>query len=206
MVGGFLVFTYPKGEVLTIINERHTTFGNLLFTYATYLGDFLFAIIIVLLLTLRRYGDSVAAFTCFAVTGLLTVFFKRIVFAGYERPKLFFKEMFETFNIVEGVKIYSMHSFPSGHTSVAFAVFCFLAMRSPNKPLGMLFFTLALLTGISRIYLLQHFFIDVYFGALLGTFMTMLIYTLFISSNFYNHTGWVNRSLFDTLGLRKNLP
>ena len=37
-------------------------------------------------------------------------------------------------------------------------------------------FSLALITGISRIYLAQHFLVDVLLGALIGTLMARIAY------------------------------
>jgi membrane-associated phospholipid phosphatase len=52
-----------------------------------------------------------------------------------------------------------------------------------SRAWGLLFFFLALLAGISRMYLVQHFFEDIYAGAWLGTVLTWLIYELFERKN-----------------------
>ena len=70
-------------------------------------------------------------------------------------------------------------SFPSAHTMAAFALFSFLAFCFPRKPwLSLTCVIAALLVGVSRMYLVQHFFKDVYTGALLGVTLGAIAYQL----------------------------
>ncbi len=59
-------------------------------------------------------------------------------------------------------------SFPSGHTATAFALARVLARRYPGR--GRLFYALAGLVGLSRVYLNRHYPGDVAAGALLGLY------------------------------------
>jgi len=69
---------------------------------------------------------------------------------------------------VDGIKILSHHSFPSGHSATAFA-FCFcIAFFVKKRIIQFFLFILAFLIGFSRVYLSQHFFVDVLFGSLIG--------------------------------------
>lgn len=72
------------------------------------------------------------------------------------------------------------HSFPSGHTLGAFAFFALYSffLSEKYKPLSVLFFIAACLCAYSRIYLGQHFFIDVYAGSIFGTLLITLQYAL----------------------------
>ena len=72
------------------------------------------------------------------------------------------------------VKIPDPWSFPSGHTSAAFAVFGLLLMW--GSPFAYLALSIASLIGISRIYLRAHFPTDVIVGAALGSCTGCLIY------------------------------
>lgn len=68
------------------------------------------------------------------------------------------------------------YSFPSGHTLASFesAVSIFLYRRK----WGMAALTLALLIAFSRLYLFVHFPTDVLAGALLGTFIAVMVHRL----------------------------
>ncbi len=59
-------------------------------------------------------------------------------------------------------------SFPSGHTSRAFFLAPFL---SREYGVRLLWYTLAILVAFSRIYLGVHYFTDIVFGAITGTFV-----------------------------------
>lgn len=134
--------------------------------------------LLLLLFVKFRYAIAVP-FLGFSVT--VTAYFSKSFFA-HARPFAYFEQMgiATQLNLVEGVKVHTgSTSFPSGHTMAGFALFAFLAFCWPNKKLsGTLFFLLALIVGLSRIYLVQHFFKDVYLGAILGVLIAMGWYYL----------------------------
>lgn len=65
-------------------------------------------------------------------------------------------------------------SFPSGHATIAFAMAVILSHKEPR--FGWLFYTLAVLIALSRVYLGVHYPLDVFFGALLGWGIGRIIY------------------------------
>lgn len=90
----------------------------------------------------------------------------------------------------------AMSSFPSGHTMSAFALYGLIALLLYNKKWGLPLFVLALLIGISRIVLTQHFLQDVYAGALLGVLLAVVLYVVQRSFS-YDAPHLLNRSLLD---------
>ncbi|MDF2959924.1 MAG: phosphatidic acid phosphatase [Paenibacillus sp.] len=69
------------------------------------------------------------------------------------------------------------HSFPSGHTTAIFSVVTPLVFANPWA--GTVLLPLALLVGISRIYLGQHYPSDCLAGAFIGTASAMSIVAFF---------------------------
>lgn len=61
-----------------------------------------------------------------------------------------------------------VQSFPSGHTTVAFAFSTILAEYFDSAFSRIFFYGMASLTGFSRVYNNQHWFSDVFVGAILG--------------------------------------
>ena len=62
------------------------------------------------------------------------------------------------------------HSFPSGHTTVAFTTSLVLARQVKPVPLKIVFYSLATLTAASRMYLDVHWISDVTFGGAIAWF------------------------------------
>lgn len=97
---------------------------------------------------------------------LIVTFLKQQVFANTPRPSLYLQS-YELSKRV-GWNLYNNNSFPSGHTTAAFTLFCLFAFQFSHRAIAATCVLLAALTGVSRIYLLQHFAIDVLAGSLLG--------------------------------------
>ena len=100
-------------------------------------------------------------------------------FTGRQRPDYFisatanpeptFRGPFSGVKDLSGNTINS--SFPSGHTTVAFAAATVFAMEYKDKPLiPIISYTAATLIGLSRITENRHWFSDVFAGAVLGFF------------------------------------
>ena len=105
--------------------------------------------------------------------GLLTDLLKPLV--GRTRPKLLFQNDLFTFHPFSHGFVWT--SFPSGHTTTAFAVAAALSLLFPK---GRFFFMLyAVLVGLSRIMVTAHYPSDVMAGALIGLAFTLWIARLF---------------------------
>ncbi len=62
----------------------------------------------------------------------------------------------------------SFHSFPSGHTTIAFSISTVLANNSKSNVLKVLCYIPAVLTALSRVYHDKHWTSDVFLGGLIG--------------------------------------
>ncbi len=69
---------------------------------------------------------------------------------------------------------YSLHGFPSGHTTLAFTVATALAIYLPRY--AIYFYLFAALIALSRIGVLYHYPTDIFAGAALGVVLTVLLF------------------------------
>jgi membrane-associated phospholipid phosphatase len=86
-------------------------------------------------------------------------------------------------------------SFPSGHATSAFAIFLAVALISGNRYVKVLCFIFACLVAFSRVYLSQHFLIDIIAGSMIGCIGTLAVYELFYKTDHRWHF-WKIQDLF----------
>ena len=78
--------------------------------------------------------------------------------------------------LVPDVHQLAWRSFPSGHTAAAFAVFFGLALMTNSKLVQIACFVMAVGVAYSRIYLSQHFLMDVVAGSAIGLVTAWVIW------------------------------
>lgn len=195
IVGSILLLFVEKGDEIIYFNSLHTPFFDSFFKYITRLAEaplLLFSLLIALRFS---YGKGLILalnlLLIFAIVGLL----KHFAFSSEVRPSVFFEGK-QHLHFVPGLEILKYHSFPSGHSAGAFGFFCMLSLLVKEKRWSILFFILALLAGISRVYLLQHFFRDVYAGSFIAVFCSTIFYLTFVRSGFYNRLHWKDKAFF----------
>lgn len=171
---GVLVALTHHGDVVLWVNARHTVPADFFFKYWTYLGDgLLLAMVALYFLFTQLFRFYFILLAIFLQTVFVHIF-KQWFCAGAPRPQVFFEEITDQLHFVEGVTVRNYDSFPSGHTASAFTLAFFLmwVVRSARLRVFMLF--AAILVGISRIYILQHFARDVFFGSVFGMLAVIL--------------------------------
>ena len=178
VIGAVWLMISDKGEAVLFFSRHRSPFGDLFFVFADNLGDGI--LFLPLLVSLLFYRFRFAATVPGLGLSVLVVTQTAKAFFGHPRPLPYLEKMdlLDQIVPVDGVTInQGMNSFPSGHTMTAFAIFSFLAFCLPHKKWnGLFFFSLAFIAGLSRIYLVQHFFQDVYAGAILGVLLSLVWY------------------------------
>lgn len=201
LIAGSLLLLIPKQELLLALNGINNSYYDIFFKYYTNLGDGIIYLIFVFVLIFTinlRWG--IIGFLSFISSGLVAQILKK--FFDTPRPKTFFSGS-GIIHYVDGVDILSFQSFPSGHTATAFSMFLLLSILSKNNILKLLFFVCALFVGISRMYLLQHFYIDVYFGSIIGIITTIIIYLIFKDYKISETNSRLNKSLIKIFTTKK---
>ncbi|WP_346858311.1 phosphatase PAP2 family protein [uncultured Draconibacterium sp.] len=201
LLSSILLFIYSKAELHILLNTWNSPFADLFFKIITNLGDGLFYLVLLAILLFVNYRLSVIFALGSIFTNIVVQLFKWFLFADVFRPSKYF-ELYETYklHLVDGVRLYSLHSFPSGHTATAFNIFFMLALISKNNVVKCICLCIALLTAYSRVYLSQHFLIDTVVGSLVGILGILTSWLLFYKSK----KSWMDKSLLTKRVVRGN--
>ncbi len=174
-----LLFLSKTGIIETV--NGHRTLGlDVFFTKASALGNAITVIFAFLLVLRFKFKWLMVFLLAFLIQVVWVLLFKKGFFAGELRPYLYFYRsgMMDHINLVEGVKIRYVNTFPSGHTATIFFLVSFFALLARNKVASWVLLVVGLLVGFSRIYLVQHWYVDVYFGMLFGTLSSAIAYLM----------------------------
>jgi len=146
-----------------------------LFLIATYLGDgYLWGGLALGLILFGRPIDRTYVLIGFAVSivniGVFRAF--KLIFAR-ERPTFVVNSLRS--------RIIDSYSFPSGHATVSFGLAWVITVFYPFLPAQLAAYLVAITIGLSRVYLREHYPLDVICGALLGSFVAAYLIPIFSS-------------------------
>jgi membrane-associated phospholipid phosphatase len=173
-----LVFL-AKERVFECLNQLHHPQLDYVFRFITYLGDASYAVVLLLFLLYKKPFKWAFAFTLgFAFHAFFVHVFKQWLAHGELRPYGYYLSLaqIDQFHWVEGISMKVMNSFPSGHTATVFFFASFFACYLRNKWANIVLLALAFAAAISRVYLGQHWFIDIYAGSLFGIASSVLAF------------------------------
>lgn len=166
-----------KAGFILLINQYRSSNLSSVVKFITFFGDGVFVLVLAFVLLFFKYLDALILLIAYSVSGLAAQFFKKVVFVDHMRPK-FYLENHRDMQEIDWSEHHSQFSYPSGHTTTAFTILLILTIINRNKSLGYLYATLAIMVGLSRVYLLQHFLEDVIAGAVLGIILTSFTYLI----------------------------
>ncbi|MCD8741693.1 phosphatase PAP2 family protein [Mucilaginibacter roseus] len=182
---------YTREEIYFAVNSRYNEAADLFFQYYTNIGDGLFTIAIAaVLLLFFSYRKAFLLATSYAVSSLIAQILKFAFDAP--RPKLYFSSKLEGIHFVKDVHVYTLHSFPSGHSVTAFSTAVVLCYFVRQKAWSIVLLVLAIFAGYSRMYLSEHFFEDVVAGSVTGVIITVLWLSWIDGKQFLNSPKWQN--------------
>ena len=180
VAGGIYLFFYEKPELIYFFAERRGASLNTFFIYFTKMGEEVAYLIFGLFFLLKkiRHGllIGLVGFTVMGVSFALKSFF------AIDRPIAFFRKnnLVDQVNFVPNIDLHSgASSFPSGHSMSAFALYGLLILLLPTKKRYVLaLLSMAIGVAISRVYLVQHFYADIYVGSMVGALVAVLLFML----------------------------
>lgn len=179
ILGITIVLFTDKLDFQSTINAFNTPFLDQLTPTLTHVGDGLFAFGLVILIAIFfQKRSALLLFMSYASSSIITQILKQTIFATSKRPMYYFDKV-PTYHKIEGLVYHYSNSFPSGHATTCFAIFTLLAYLHAQTNLArILCFVFALLFSLTRVYLSQHFIIDVIAGATIGYLTSMLMVRL----------------------------
>ena len=145
---------------------------------------------ILLLAFFRKYWETLMLFTGTAVASIVTQIIKRSL--ALPRPARVFSENDQLY-LVPGIDIHFHHSFPSGHSTTAFAIYFGLALLYPKQ--RWLFTIVAVIVAFSRVYLSQHFLEDILAGSVIGFAFILISYNLWSRLANSSQRKWLHQNL-----------
>jgi membrane-associated phospholipid phosphatase len=189
---GVLLIFYSKAQIHIFTNQFHTAFADTFFKYITHIGDGVFIALMFIALLFVKYRYAFSFLSGALAASLVTNLIKKVFLDDVYRPSMYF-QLFETYklHLVEGVKLREYYSFPSGHSATAFNLFFMLALLVKNRWLKFIFLIIAMVVGYSRVYLSQHFLIDVVAGSVVGVVSIYVAFYYFSKSP----KGWLDQSI-----------
>ena len=197
LILGITLLVIPKAELHLTLCQPHTVFLDSLVPVFTNLVNWLPYLVVLLLLFYR------AGWATFLASNLLLSTFivqpiKHII--GAPRPLTWFAENMPDVSLplVEGVRMNYWLSFPSGHTTTFFVLFftlsiilCAENIKGKNI-LSFICFLCASFGAYTRIYLSQHFAMDIFAGILIAVCSTLVLY-FFLVKKTQNTSFWAWR-------------
>ena len=192
LVLGITLLLTPKAELHLALCQPHTRFLDALVPVFTDLVDWLPYLCVVLLLFYRAGWATFLASNLLLST-LIVQPIKHIMHAP--RPLTWFAENMPDISLplVEGVRMNHWLSFPSGHTTTFFVLFfslsiilCAENIKGKNI-LSFICFLCASFGAYTRIYLSQHFALDIFAGILIAVCSTLFLYFFLVKKTQNTH-------------------
>lgn len=182
---GIILLVVEKGTLHLAMNAYHDRCLDFVFQYYTKVGEWIPYLFVAGLL-FYKVGWSGLLLGNIVVSGLISQGIKYAL--NTERPITWFAYHMPDvqLTLVEGVRMSQYYSCPSGHTVTFFALFLTLSwvvcadQIRRHQLWQVLFFCLTILGCYSRIYLSQHFAVDIWAGTLVGIGASLLWYPLVV--------------------------
>ncbi len=186
-VVGYVLLSDGKVQIHMAMNEVvGNKFLNVFFKWITHLGDGAFAFLVAFVFLFFSIRKSVYIIISYLGSALVSSVLKHIFYPEIYRPHFVFNYFVRiNLKLVDGIEMFGFNSFPSGHALSAFALFFCLLLITKNHFLKILYFILAILAAYSRVYLSQHWLIDIYIGSIIG-----VSFAVFFYATFYYTSKW----------------
>lgn len=178
LIIGVIAMVYTeKGGVIMLLNGQRTPLLDQVFIFLSLAVEVPIFIGLAFLFLFKNYRASLQIGAAGLLTLITTTTLKALF--AHPRPMQYFQEIdkIDLIQLIPTSPPYlGLTSFPSGHTTAAFAMMLSMALIFDKKWVTVTCALMAVGTAISRIYLVNHFVEDVLAGSLLGIGLAMIIH------------------------------
>ena len=156
----------PREETFIWINQFRHPIADIYFQVANLLGDGWIILGVFALALFIDFRLTLAVVISAVLVLLFVSIGKQWLYPDVLRPAAAINgTVLET---LDGIALRNRRSFPSGHTTTAFAMAYIILSRSKGISIKIFLAVLAISAACARVYLVQHFPEDVCMGAILG--------------------------------------
>jgi membrane-associated phospholipid phosphatase len=187
-----IMLTIGRTELFLLTNRYHNEFLDRFFAASTFIGDGITVAIVLLGMLFIKYRFAVITAMAYAYSSLVVQILKRVY--NSPRPVKYFEDL-SPIRTIDGYPLHQWNSFPSGHAASAFTLAVILTYLLPYKNRHWIILPVAIAAAWSRVYLAQHFFQDIFAGAVLGVILTFQMIWWLENSTWY-HSSKLDGRLF----------
>lgn len=168
-------FVIGRNNFFLLLNTDLGPVADIFFKLATYCGDGFMWVAMAVLFYVYQRNKFPLLIAAVLFSTVITQITKIYLVPAEPRPTAAISGA--DIHTVPGVELHTAYSFPSGHTTTAFTIFligCLLIRRKWILPVGFIY---ALTVAYSRVYLAQHFPLDLG-GGMIAAVLTILLSAL----------------------------
>jgi len=163
------ILSFDKKGSFLFLQTSHTVVSDSFMAMLTNLAHGSFVLIIVLILTIvQKARLSIILLVGFALSGIIVQTIKNTIYKNEPRPVEWFANQNYKLEVPENLSPHMKNSFPSGHSATAASLFAFLAFRFRKSSIQVVFAIAMFTVAYTRIYLFEHFPVDVLIGICIG--------------------------------------
>lgn len=175
----FFSYRLGKDELFLLLNNDEGPIADSVFSMLTFGGDGIMwlPLLLILLFVIKRKDAFMLVLSAFIISTIFIQGIKNFVLPGEPRPTKAIADL-SSIHTVLGVDVHSIGSFPSGHTGTAFCIYFLFCLLIPGRWWIVVGFLYAAGVGYSRVYLAQHFPVDVAAGiivAIISVWLSILV-------------------------------
>ncbi|MBS1686920.1 MAG: hypothetical protein JSS76_19440 [Bacteroidetes bacterium] len=202
IAGAGIQLLIPKGSEILWINDMHSprldAFFRWIYTCFGFNTSPPLFIALLIFVVFWSYGRALQAFINSYIVLLGIDFMHKFVTTSElnSRPSVFFG--LQRLHTLPDIFLNGQSGYPAAAPAGTFALLLFVLIHIADKRWSYIFFAIALLYSISRLYVFQNFFDAVYAGSVIGVGSTLLVSPM-LDSKYYQNIKWKDRSLYSDI-------